>query len=121
MNKIHLVSANSKNPYGMEYFISKAFKELGYGVIETDYRVLDKYEVSNRIRYITDCDFLLVIKGERISPDDLFACRIPKILWMQDSVEVNKEAQFVIQTKSWVFDKVYGFANNEIVPLIYCD
>ena len=112
--KIHLLSANAENPYGMEYFVSKAFKSLGYEVIETNYRIMSKEEVSNRIRFITDVDFLLMIKGERVSPDDLFACRVPKILFLQDSVQANQEANFIIQTKSWVFDLVYGFDDFEL-------
>ena len=112
--KIHLVSANSKNIYGMEYFVSKAFRSLGYEVLCTDYRIMSKEEVSTRIRYITDAEFLLCIKGERICPEDVFACRIPTILWMQDSIQANQEANFVIQTKAPLFDIVYGFANAEI-------
>lgn len=112
--KIHLVSANSKNQYGMEAFIKKAFISLGYEVVCTDYRVMNRYEVSTRIRYITDCEFLLAIKAERICPEDIFACRIPTVLWMQDSVEANKEANFVIQTKASLFDLVYSFSNAEL-------
>ncbi len=112
--KIHLVSANSKNVFGMEFFVSKAFKELGYEILETNYRVMDRYEVSNRIRYITDADFLLCIKGERICPEDVFACRIPTVLWMQDSIQANQEANFVIQTKSPLFDLVYSFNQAEL-------
>ena len=112
--RIHLVSADANNIYGLEYFIKKAFISLGHEVVEINYRVMSKEEVSTRIRFISDCDFLLMIKGEKVSPDDLFACRIPKVLWMQDSVEVNKEANFIIQTKSWVFDIVYSFSDYEI-------
>lgn len=112
--KIHLVSANSKNPYGMENFVKKGFEQFGYEIIITDYRVMDKYEVSNRIRYITDAEFVLVIKGERICPEDIFACRIPTVLWLQDSVQANQEANFVIQTKAPLFDIVYGFNETEI-------
>ncbi len=112
--KIHLVGANTKNVHGMEYFISKAFKELGYEVLETDYRAMDRYEVTNRIKYITDADFLLCIKGERICPEDIFSCRIPTVLWMQDSVEGNKEANFVIQTKASLFDLIYSFNQAEL-------
>lgn len=112
--KIHLVSANSDNINGMEYFVSKAFKNMGYDVIETDYRVMNKFEVSTRIRYITDVEFLLVIKGDRVCPEDIFACRVPTVLWLQDSVQANQEANFVIQTKSSLFDIVFGFANAEL-------
>ena len=112
--KIHLVSANSKNVFGMEFFVSKAFKELGYEVIETNYRVMDRYEVSTRIRYITDAEFLLCIKGERITPEDIFACRIPTVLWLQDSVQANQEANFIIQTKSPLFDLVFSFCKAEL-------
>src|SRR4030065_2770434 len=115
MNKrIHLVSADSTNKYGMEYFVSKAFKSLGWVVLETDYRVMDKYEVSNRIKYITDVDFLLCIKGDRVCPEDVFACRVPTILWLQDSVEANQEANFIIQTKASLFDIVYSFSKAEL-------
>ena len=115
MNKrLHLVSADSNNKYGMEYFIKKAFISLGYEVLCTDYRVMDRYEVSNRIKYITDVDFLLCIKGERVNPEDVFLCRVPKILWLQDSVEVNQEANFIIQTKSPLFDIVYSFNKAEL-------
>lgn len=113
-DRIHLVSADSNNKNGMEYFVKKAFISLGYEVICTDYRITDRYEVSNRIKYITDVDFLLGIKCERVCPEDIFACRVPKILWMQDSVEANQEANFVIQTKAPLFDIVYGFAKAEI-------
>jgi len=109
--RVHLVSANSKNIYGLEYFVSKAFKQLGYEVIETDYRIMNRYEVSTRIKYITDCDFLLCIKGERVCSEDIFACRIPTILWMQDS---NQVSEFVIQTKSALFDIVYSFNKAEL-------
>ena len=112
--KLHLVSANSNNENGMEAFVKKAFISLGYEVLCTDYRVMSKEEVSTRIRYITDAEFLLCIKGERICPEDVFACRIPTILWMQDSIQANQEANFVIQTKAPLFDIVYGFANAEI-------
>ena len=115
MNKrLHLVSADSNNKYGMEYFIKKAFISLGYEVLCTDYRVMDKHGVSNRIKYITDVDFLLCIKGERVNPEDVFLCRVPKILWLQDSVEVNQEANFIIQTKSPLFDIVYSFNKAEL-------
>lgn len=113
-NKIHLVSANSKNIYGMEYFVTKAFKTIGWDVIETDYRVMSKELVDIRIKYITDCDFLLAIKAERVNPESIFACRIPTILWMQDSVEANQEANFVIKTKSSLFDIVYSFNDAEL-------
>lgn len=112
--KIHLVSANSNNKNGMEAFVKKAFVSLGYEVLCTDYRVMSKEEVSNRIRYITDAEFLLCIKGERVCPEDIFACRIPTVLWMQDSTQVNQEANFVIQTKAPLFDLVYSFANAEL-------
>src|SRR3990167_11556657 len=112
--RVHLVGANTKNLNGLEYFISKAFKDLGYEVIETDYRVMNRHEVSNRIRYITDAEFLLCIKGERVCPEDIFACRIPTFLWLQDSVQANQEAAFIIQTKSPLFDIVFGFAKAEI-------
>lgn len=112
--RIHLVSANSKNPYGMEFFVSKAFKELGYEVMETDYRIMDRYKVSNRIRYITDAEFTMVIKGERICPEDIFACRIPTVIWLQDSVEINREANFIVQTKASLFDIVYSFNETEL-------
>jgi len=112
--RVHLLSADSNNKYGMEYFVSKAFKSLGWDVLETDYRVMGRYEVSNRIKYITDVDFLLCIKGERVCPEDVFLCRVPKVLWIQDSVEANKEANFVIQTKAPLFDIVYGFAKAEL-------
>src|SRR3972149_1401650 len=115
MNKrIHLVSADSNNKHGMEYFVKKAFLSLGYEVLCTDYRVMSKEEVSNRIKYITDCDFLLAIKAERINPEDIFLCRVTKILWLQDSVEANQEANFVIQTKAPLFDIIYGFAKAEL-------
>ena len=114
MKKIHLVGANTKNVHGMEFFVSKVFKSLGYEVLETDYRVMDRYEVSTRIRYITDADFLLCIKGERVCPEDIFACRIPTCLWMQDSIQANQEANFIIQTKSPLFDLVYSFSNVEL-------
>jgi len=115
MNKrLHLLSANSKNKYGLEYFVSKAFKQIGYDIIETDYRILDRYEVSTRVRYITDVDFLLCIKGELISPEDIYACRIPAILWMQDSVQANREANFIIQTKSSLFDMIFSFNKAEL-------
>src|SRR3990167_10592785 len=111
--RVHLVGANTKNLNGLEYFISKAFKDLGYEVIETDYRVMNRHEVSNRIRYITDAEFLLVIKGERINPEDVFACRICKILYLQDSVEANQEANYIVQTKASLFDIVYSFNKAE--------
>ena len=115
MNKrIHLVSADSNNKYGTEHFVKKAFISLGYEVLCTDYRVMDKHGVSNRIKYITDVDFLLCIKGERVNPEDVFLCRVPKILWLQDSVEVNQEANFIIQTKSPLFDIVYSFNKAEL-------
>lgn len=114
MGRIHLISANSKNTFGLEYFISKAFKELGWDVIETDYRVISKEEVSTRIRYITDAEFLLCVKGERVCPEDIFTCRIPTILWMQDSIQTNQEANFVIQTKAPLFDIVYSFDDYEL-------
>lgn len=112
--KIHLVSANSNNQNGMEFFIKKAFVSLGYEVLCTDYRVMSKEEVSTRIRYITDAEFLLCIKGERICPEDIFACRMPTVLWMQDSIQANQDANFVIQTKAPLFDLVYSFANAEL-------
>ena len=115
MNKrIHLVSADSNNLYGMEHFVKKAFISIGYEVLCTDYRVMTKEEVSNRIKYITDVDFLLCIKGDRVCPEDIFACRIPKILWLQDSVEANQEANFIIQTKAPLFDLVYSFNKAEL-------
>lgn len=112
--KVHLIGANTKNANGMEFFVSKAFKKLGYEVIETDYRVMSKEEVSTRIRYVTDAEFLLCIKGERIVPEDIFACRIPTVLWMQDSVQANQEANFIIQTKAPLFDIVYSFNKKEL-------
>lgn len=114
MKRVHLLGANTKNKFGMEYFVSKAFKQIGYDVIETDYRVIDKYEVDTRIKYITDCDFLLCIKGDRVNPESIFSCRIPTVLWMQDSVQANQEANFVIQTKSSLFDIVYTFDDAEL-------
>ena len=115
MNKrIHLVSADSTNKYGMEHFVKKAFISIGYDVIETDYRVMSKEEVSNRIKYITDVDFILCIKGERVNPEDIFLCRVPKILWLQDSIQANQEANFIVQTKAPLFDIVYGFAKAEL-------
>lgn len=116
MNKkrVHLVGANLNNQLGLEAFIKNAFVQLGWDVIGTSYRVLPKEEVSTRIRYVTDAEFILVIKGERICPEDIFACRIPTILYMQDSIQANQEANFVIQTKSSLFDVVFGFANNEM-------
>lgn len=112
--KIHLVSANSNNSNGMEAFVKKAFISLNWDVICTDYRVMTKEEVSTRIRYITDAEFLLCIKGERICPEDIFACRIPTILWMQDSIQANQEANFVIQTKAPLFDMIYTFDDYEL-------
>ena len=115
MNKrVHIISADSKNSHGLEYFVSKAFKNLGWGVLETDYRKMSKEEVSNRIKYVTDVDFLLGIKCERVCPEDIFACRVPTVLYMQDSIEANQEANFVIQTKAPLFDIVYGFAKAEL-------
>ena len=115
MNKrMHLVSADSTNKYGMESFVKKAFISLGYEVLCTDYRVMDRYEVSNRIKYITDVDFLLCIKGERVNPEDVFLCRVPKILWLQDSIQANQEANFIIQTKASLFDIVYSFSKAEL-------
>ena len=112
--RIHLVSANSKNIYGMEAFVKKAFISLGYEVLCTDYRIMSKEEVSTRIRYITDAEFLLCVKGERVCPEDIFTCRIPTILWMQDSIQANQEANFVIQTKAPLFDIVYSFDDYEL-------
>jgi len=112
--RVHLLSADSNNKYGLEFFVKKAFKSLGYEILETNYRVMNRYEVSNRIKYITDCDFLLAIKAERINPEDIFLCRVTKILWLQDSVEANQEANFVIQTKAPLFDIIYGFAKAEL-------
>mgnify|MGYP001591228625 FL=1 len=112
--RVHLVGANTKNIFGMEFFVSKAFKELGWGVLETDYRVMDKYEVETRIKYITDVDFLLTIKGERINPESIFSCRVPTVLWGQDSIQANKEMNFVIQTKAPLFNLVYSFNNQEL-------
>ena len=91
MNKrIHLVSADSTNKYGMEHFVKKAFISLGYEVICSDYRIMSKEEVSTRIKYVSGVDFLLCIKGERVNPEDVFLCRVPKILWLQDSVEIGR-------------------------------
>src|SRR4030066_529126 len=112
--KVHLISANSKNPYGMEYFVKKSFISIGYEVLCTDYRKMSKEEVSNRIKYVTDVDFLLGIKCERVCPEDIFACRVPTILWLQDSVEANQEANFIIQTKAPLFDLVYSFNKAEL-------
>ena len=112
--KLHLVSANSNNEKGMEAFVKKAFTSLGYEVLCTDYRVMDKYEVETRIKYITDVDFLLTIKGERINPESIFSCRVPTVLWGQDSIQANNEMHFVIQTKAPLFDIVYSFNNNEL-------
>lgn len=112
--KIHLLSANSSNPYGMESFVKKAFEKIGYTVICTDYRIMSKELVELRIKFIQDCDFLLCIKGERVLPEAVYLCKIPTILWLQDSVQVNKEAQFILQTKAKWFDLVYTFDNSEI-------
>ena len=112
--KVHLISANSKNPYGMEYFVKKSFISIGYEVLCTDYRKMSKEEVSNRIKYVTDVDFLLGIKCERVCPEDIFACRVPTILWLQDSVEANQEANFIIQTKAPLFDIIYSFNKAEL-------
>ncbi len=116
MNKkrVHLVGADLSNQLGLECFIKNAFIQFGWDVIETSYRVMSKEEISTRIRYVTDAEFTLVIKGERICPEDVFACRIPTVLYMQDSVEGNKEAHFVIQTKSPLFDLVYTFNDYEL-------
>ena len=115
MNKrIHLVSADSTNKYGMEHFVKKAFISLGYEVICSDYRIMSKEEVSTRIKYVSGVDFLLCIKGERVNPEDVFLCRVPKVLWLQDSIQANQEANFIIQTKAPLFDIVYGFAKAEI-------
>ena len=112
--RIHLVSADSNNKYGMEHFVKKSFISIGYEVLCTDYRKMSKEEVSNRIKYVTDVDFLLGIKCERVCPEDIFACRVPTILWLQDSVEVNQEANFVIQTKAPLFDIIYSFNKAEL-------
>lgn len=112
--KVHLLTADSNGRFGLESFIKKAFMSLGWEVICTDYRVMNRYEVETRIKYITDASFLLAIKSDRITPESIFSCRIPTILWMQDSVEANQEANFVIQTKSGMFDIVFGFAQNEL-------
>ncbi len=114
MKKIHLVSADSTNRFGLESFIKKAFCSLDWEVICTDYRVMDRYEISTRIRYVTDAEFLLCIKGDRVIPEDIFACRIPTVLWMQDSVQANQEANFIIQTKAPLFDLVYSFNDAEL-------
>lgn len=112
--KVHLVGANTKNKFGMEYFVSKAFKSIGYEVLETDYRIMDKHEVDTRIKYITDVNFLLAIKAERINPESIFSCRVPTVLWGQDSIQTNQEMNFVIQTKASLFDLVYSFDDYEL-------
>ena len=112
--KVHLLSANSNNVNGLEFFVKKAFRQIGWEVLETDYRVMSKELVDTRIKYITDCDFLLCIKGERIKPESIFSCRVPKILWMQDAIQVNQEANFVIQEKSSVFDIVFAFNDADL-------
>lgn len=115
MNKrIHLIGANLDNQNGMEYFVKRAFEKLGYTVYPTSYRKMNGKMVDLRIGTITDVDFILVIKGERVAPEPIYFAKVPSVLWMQDSIQVNQDALNVIETRAWAYKKVYTFDSEEI-------
>ena len=112
--RVHLCGADCDNEYGLEFYVKKALEELKCSVVCTSYRVLNPQEVEIRLRNITDVDFLFVIKGERVCPEAVFLSKVPKLLWMQDSIVANKEAYDVIKNRAWAYNRVYTFDPAEI-------
>lgn len=114
IKKIHLVGADFDNKFGMEFFVKKSFDQLNWETICTSYRKLNKELVEMRIRNITGVDFLLCIKGERVSPESIYLAKVPTVLWQQDSIQANQDALNVIQARAWAYKKVYTFDPVEI-------
>ena len=109
---VHLVGAGKANyPWGMENEISRALKEMGIQVIETDYR-LDRENFP--ALFMRPAHFMLVCKGSGISPDLIGKYPGRTLLWYQDDVFTTAHAPRDLAFNGSAFDTVYSFDKSAV-------
>lgn len=104
---VHLVGAGKANyPWGMENEISRALREMGVRVIETDYR-LERENFA--ALFSRPAHFMIVCKGSGIAPELIKKYPGRTLLWYQDDVFTTEHAPRDLAYNGHAFDTVYSF------------
>lgn len=105
MSTVHLVSARHTNhPWGFGNDVYDALVELGCEVIDTDYRQ-SRGQLGSLLAQ--DCDLLLVLKGEGIPGERIYASPGRSVLWYPDDLIATSHGPRHIARNGWAFDIVY--------------
>jgi len=105
LTTVHLVSARwSNHPWGFGNDVYDALVELGCEVIDTDYRQ-SRGQLGSLLAQ--DCDLLLVLKGEGIPGEHMYARPGRSVLWYPDDLIATSHGKHHIDYNGWAFDIVY--------------
>ena len=110
--RVHLVSARwSNHPWGMGNQVYRALKDMGFDVVDTDFRK-DRHLLAHLLKQ--EAHLTLVLKGEGI-PSELVR-QIPgvAVLWYPDDLLATQHGPRHIAYNGHAFDLVFGFARYDL-------
>jgi len=110
--RIHLVSARwSNHPWGMGNEVYRTLVEMGFDVIDTDFRK-DFQHLPRLLQQ--DAHLTFVLKGNGIPPELIRRLPGVTVLWYPDDLLATQHGPRDIAYNGQAFDLVYGFAKYDL-------
>ena len=116
--KILYIGVHSHTGWGAEYWLSKAFINLGHKVIEYDYKSNRKKfktwrKIGKELSYLeknTQPDIIFLQRGRKMSPTAFNLLESPIIYWSTEPIKLKNDADKLLYSNKfeWVFVHSYS-------------
>jgi glycosyltransferase involved in cell wall biosynthesis len=116
--KILYIGVHTNEIWRSEFWISKAFKDLGHEIIEYDYKSNRKKfkpwrQIGKELSYLeknTKPDIIFLQRGKKMSPIAFNLLESPIIYWSTEPIKLKKDADKLLYSNKfeWVFVHSYS-------------
>ena len=116
--KILYIGVHTNEIWRSEFWISKAFKDLGHEIIEYDYKSNRKKfkpwrQIGEELSYLeknTKPDIIFLQRGRKMSPTAFNLLESPIIYWSTEPIKLKKDADKLLYSNKfeWVFVHSYS-------------
>lgn len=106
--RILYIAVHSHQGWGAEYWLNKAFNEIGIETIRVDYREVKRngQRLSQRLcEEAKKCDLLFLQRGEKLTPESFEQVTIPKVFWSTEPIQLKNDVDGLLESD--IFDYVF--------------
>ncbi|MDP7027980.1 MAG: hypothetical protein QF380_06205 [Candidatus Marinimicrobia bacterium] len=113
--KILYIGVHSHIGWGAEFWLKKAFSDLGIKSELFDYRLERKNhtlsELNKKITLLSkECDLVFLQRGDNLSPNIFLECKTPIIFWSTEPIQLKTDVDQLLAHDifSWIYIHSYS-------------